>query len=222
MGGKKTLYLLLAIIMLGLLNGCSASVLIPPLPGPFMIPSTIGTAFTAYSIGADERDFQTIVEDEMIETSVQSAILSDKELDLLDLSTYSYNGHVYVVGEYEKKADFQRIRNIVRKCKKTNSLTTYLFANREVPGCSSADDYMLQLAVKGALLEDPTVWGTNFSVKSVQCNIVLLGRVGSKKEAVAARRIAARVKGVRAVKSFIRSSSENHYHSSDRTMASIE
>lgn len=201
----------LILFALSCISGCSASVLFPPLPGPMIIPSSISSAYTAYSISTDERGFQTIVEDEMLETSIQSAILKEKGLNVLDLSTYVYNGHVYVIGTYDEQEDFKRIRKVVKSKDKVNSLTTYLFKEDDSSICNSAEDYLLQLAVKGALLEGESIWGANYAVKSVQCNIVLLGRVGDINEAVAARQIAEQVSGVRSVKTFIRSRQRNRY-----------
>ncbi|NDV25586.1 BON domain-containing protein [Desulfovibrio sp. JC010] len=175
-----------------------------------MIPSSISSVYTAYSISTDERGFQTIVEDEMLETSIQSDILNEKGLNIMDLSTYAYNGHVYVVGEYDEKEDFQRIRKIVKSNKKVNSLTTYLFAEDE-SACGKTDDYLIQTSVKSALLNDNSVWGANIAVKSVQCNVVLMGRVASVNEAITAKQIAANTSGVKGVKSFIRSTRQNKY-----------
>ncbi|WP_239060981.1 BON domain-containing protein [Desulfovibrio sp. JC022] len=206
----RKLQICLALFAIACMSGCSASVLIPPLPGPMMIPSSVGSIYTAYAISTDERGFQTIVEDEMLETSIQSDILNEKKLNIMDLSTYSYNGHVYVVGEYDEKEDFQLIRKIVKKNKKVNSLTTYLFAEKENT-CDKTDDYMIQMAVKSALLNDDSVWGANVAVKSVQCNVVLMGRVASINEAVNAKQIAASIDGVKGVKSFIRSTRHNKY-----------
>ncbi len=206
----RKLFICLALTALTLMSGCSASVLIPPLPGPFMIPSSVGTVYNAYAIGADERGFQTIIEDEMIEAGIQSEILNEKKLNILDLSTYAYNGHVYVVGVYDEKEDFQHIRKIVRKNKNVNSLTTYLFPEND-NACDKADDYVIQMAVKSALLNDDSVWGTNIAVKSVQCNVVLMGRVADINEAITAGKIATGINGVKGVKSFIRSTRQNKY-----------
>ncbi|GEM_PF-122054 len=216
---RKIQVLCLLILVTSLLSGCSASVLIPPLPGPMMIPSSIGSIYTAYAISTDERGFQTIVEDEMLETSIQSDILNTKGLEILDLSTFSYNGNVYIVGEYDEKEDFQRIRKIVKRYEKAHSLTTYLFAEDEKTECSSTDDYLLQMTVKSALLENEDVWGANVAVKSVQCNVVLLGRVGNINEAVTARQVAASINGVKSVKSFIRSTKHNKYLRQNKRIA---
>lgn len=206
----RKLLICLALVALTSMSGCSTSVLIPPLPGPAIIPSSVGSIFNAYAIATDERGFQTIVEDEMLEASIQSDILHEKKLNIMDLSTYSYNGHVYVVGEYDHEEDFQLIRNIVKKKKGINSLTTYLFAE-DAAACSKTADYMIQTSVKSALLNDKSVWGANVAVKSVQCNVVLLGRVASVNEAFKAKQIAADINGVKGVKSFIRSTRHNKY-----------
>lgn len=206
----RKLIICLALLALISISGCSASVLIPPLPGPMMIPSSISSIYTAYAISTDERGFQTIVEDEILETSIQSDILDEKELSILGLSTFAYNGHVYVVGEYDEKKDFKLIRKIVRNKKKVNSLTTYLFAEDE-KACGKTDDYVIQMAVKSALLNDDSVWGANIAVKSVQCNVILMGRVATVNEAITAKRIAASIDGVKGIKSFIRSTRQNKY-----------
>ena len=205
---------LLCLISLSLicLNGCSASILIPPLPGPTMVPSAIGTIYTAYAIGADERGFQTIVEDEIIEAKIQSKIFHQKDLKVLGLSAYSYNGNVYIVGQYDDKKDMSKIRKIVRKSGKVNSLTTFMLPETENSSCNAAEDYILQMQVKEALLENDSVWGTNIAVKSVQCNVVLLGRVGNINEITYAKKIAANIEGVSSVKSFIKSSKQNKYN----------
>lgn len=218
-GMRKIQILCLLILALSILSGCATSVLIPPLPGPMMIPSSIGSLYTAYAISTDERGFQTIVEDEMLETSIQSDILNTKGLEILDLSTYSYNGNVYVVGEYDEKEDFKRIRKIVKRYTKAHSLTTFLFAEKDNAQCGSTDDYMLQMAVKSALLENKDVWGANVSVKSVQCNVILLGRVGNINEAVTAKQVASNINGVKSVKSFIRSSKHNKYLRQNKRIA---
>ena len=168
---KTTVFLLFNLV---LLTGCSASVLIPPLPGPLLVPSAISSIYTAYQISVDERPFQTIIEDEILETSIQSSILKEKELDILDLSTYSYNGNVYVIGTYDKKEDFKHLRKIVKEARKANSLTLYLYPEEKNAACGPFDDRMLQLKVKGDLLSSESVWGTNIAVKSVYCNIILL------------------------------------------------
>ncbi|CCO25381.1 BON domain-containing protein [Maridesulfovibrio hydrothermalis] len=214
-------FLCLLMLISSFLSGCSTSILIPPLPGPTMIPSSIGTLYNAYAISTDERGFQTIIEDEMLETKIQHAILNEKGLEILDISTYAYNGHVYVIGKYDEKEDFQRIRQIVKNTKEANSLTTYLFAEKEEEQCSASDDYLLQMSVKTALLNDDSVWGANVAVKSVQCNIILLGRVGDFNEAVAAKQITARVNGVKSVKTFIRSSRQNKYLRQNKRIAAV-
>jgi hyperosmotically inducible protein len=59
--------------------------------------------------------------------------------------------------------------------------------------------------VKTKLIGDKEIWSTNVDVKTVQCNVVLLGVVGSKKEIDKAIAHTKSVKGVRGIKSFLRS-----------------
>ncbi len=219
---QKLKKLCLLITTLACLNGCTASVLMPPLPGPTMIPSAMGSLYTAYAASVDERGFQTIVEDELLEANIQSKILHQKDLEVLGVSTYSYNGHIYIIGQYDQKEDFDKLRMIVKSSGKVNSLTTFLFAESEDATCNAAEDYILQSEVKAALLDDDSVWGTNIAVKSVQCNIVLLGRVGDINEIEQAKRTAFQIEGVQTVKSFLRSSNHNKYRLHGKKVAILK
>lgn len=210
------------LLIIMLTGGCTASVLIPPLSGPLFVPSTAFSAYQIYQIGNDERSMQTIIEDEFLETSIHAAILKDNELEAMKLSPYSYNGNIYVIGESSDNKDFARIRRVVRRSGKVNSLTTYLYPDTENPKCNDAEDFILETKVKAALLSDQKTRGINVAVKSVQCNIVLLGRVGSYKEAYNIKNVASSVIGTVSVKSFIKPSNINNYKTSRRRIATAE
>jgi hyperosmotically inducible protein len=62
----------------------------------------------------------------------------------------------------------------------------------------------LTAAAKGKLIKDKSIWSTNVDVKTVQCNIVLVGLVGSKEEINKAVAHAKSVEGAKSVKSFLK------------------
>lgn len=209
----------LALLLMLSISGCTAAVLIPPLAGPLFVPSTAVSAYQIYRIGNDERDLQTIIEDEYTESRIIASILKDKDLEVLGLSSYSYNGHVYIVGKYDDKKDFSRISRAVHNSGKVNSLTTYLYPEMENPPCNSAEDIILENKVRAALMENKSTRKINVAVKAVQCNIILLGRVRSSHEINEVKNVTASVGGIASIKSFIRPTFIQHYKIEQRNIA---
>lgn len=217
--GHKIKMIIITLLLALSMSGCTAAVLIPPLSGPLFVPSTASSAYQIYKVSTDERDLQTIIEDEYIESRIHASILDDSELELLELSPYSYNGHIYVVGKFDDKKDFGRISRIVRNSGKVNSLTTYLYPEKENPACNEAEDMILATKVKAALMENRNTRGINIAVKAVQCNVVLLGRVSSPRDIDAVTSVAAYVEGAKSVKSFIRPTNRHRYRLKQRKVA---
>jgi len=132
-------------------------------------------------------------------------LLADETAKFLDVSSYCYTGNVYLVGEYETENQKERAILIARGVKGVASVTPYMLPKREVKGCGSTDNLVITSEVKSKLIGDKEIWSTNVDVKTVQCNVVLLGVVGSKKEIDKAIAHTKSVKGVRGIKSFLRS-----------------
>jgi hyperosmotically inducible protein len=218
----RTKLLLTIILLCFFSSGCTAAVLIPPMIGPMLIPSSAASAYQIYNINNDERDLQTIIEDEYIESRIQASIVQDKDLEVLELSPYSFNGNVYVVGTYDNKKDFSRIRHAVRNAGKVNSLTTYLFPEKENAACNMAQDMVLETKVKAALIENRTTRNVNVAVKSVQCNLILLGRVKNFRDLMAVKNVASNVKGSVSIKSFMRPTDLRKYKSRARNVATAD
>jgi hyperosmotically inducible protein len=58
--------------------------------------------------------------------------------------------------------------------------------------------------VDAKLIADDRIWSTNVDVKAVQCNVVLLGIVGTQQEISRSVAHARSVPGVRSVRSYLR------------------
>jgi len=85
------------------------------------------------------------------------------------------------------------------------SVTTYLLPKKKGDCCETSDNLAIIAKVKARLIKDKEIWSTNIKVKSVQCNVVLLGIVGSKAEIHKIIDHIKSVEGVRSVKSFLKS-----------------
>ena len=159
---------------------------------------------TIYKASVDERDLGTFVDDGRIESSVRARFINDSVVKLRDLSVNSYQGTVYLVGEFEADQQKMRAVKLAREVDGVRRVTVIPFQKRDDPSCGTTDDLSLYAKVKTRLVEDKDIWSTQVDVKVVQCNAVILGLVKSQRDA---DRIVAHtnaVTGVRTVQNYIR------------------
>ncbi|MDC0336531.1 BON domain-containing protein, partial [Pseudodesulfovibrio sp.] len=114
-----------------------------------------------------------------------------------------YEGHAYLIGEYESRAQVERAVAIAKSVEGVHRVTTYMLPKRAQDYCGTTDNLDIYRQVKQLLIADNDIWSTNIDVKTIQCNVVLLGIVGSNKEKADAYAHAKSIKGVRSVKSYI-------------------
>jgi hyperosmotically inducible protein len=164
----------------------------------------LGGCGTIYKAAVDERDIGTFVDDGRIESSVRARYISDGSVKLRDLSVNSYLGIVYVVGEFESDAQKMRAVKLAREVSGVRKVSVVPFPKRDDPTCGTTDDIALYAKIKATLVEDRDIWSTQVDVKTVQCNAVILGLVGSQREADAVVRHVNDTSGVRTVQNLLR------------------
>ena len=180
---KNILSLILFLTMLPFLNSCG----------------------TIYGAAVDERNVGTIASDHQIKAKILNKFADDETVGILDFSVSSYKGHVYLIGEYETKAQKEKAIKLARSEEGVTNLTTYMLPENPKSACGSAQNLELTVKVKAKLIGDKDIWSTNIDVKTMQCTTVLWGLVGSKIEILKAIAHAKSVKGVTRVKSFLTS-----------------
>lgn len=171
----------------------------------FVILAIVCGCTTVYKAAVDERNVRTIASDDKIVLTVSNRFFNDPTIKILDISTDCYNGHVYLIGEYENKKQKNRSVKIASDVEGVKSVTTYLLPKKKGDHCGTSDNLAIIAKVKARLIKDKEIWSTNIKVKSVQCNVVLLGIVGSKAEIHKIIDHIKSVEGVRSVKSFLKS-----------------
>lgn len=171
----------------------------------FIILAIVSGCTTIYKTAMDERNVQTIANDDKIVVTISKRFFDDETVKVLNISANCYNGHVYLVGEYETGKEKERVIEIAKKVEGVKSVTTYLLSKKKGDLCKTSDNLAITAKVKTKLIKDKEIWSTNVGVKTVQCNVVLLGIVGSKGEIRKAIAHAKSVEGVRSVKSFLKS-----------------
>lgn len=172
-----------ALLLLGLNSGCG----------------------TIYGAAVDERPLDTIVSDTSIKTKIVAKFVEDEAIKALDFRVSSYNGHVYLIGEYEKTSQMNQAITLAKSVEGVKDMTTYLVPKKKTDTCGVTDNAAITLKVKTALVKDKEIWSTNIDVATIQCTtVVLWGLVGKKEEIARAKDHANEIDGVKEVLSFIK------------------
>lgn len=167
---------------------------------------TVFGCTTIYKAAVDERNVKTIAADKKITAIITKRFFDDKVIKVLGISPYCYEGHVYLVGEYETAGEKTRAIKIAKKVEGIKSVTTYILRKKKNDNsCGTKKNLEITARVKAKLIKDKGIWSTNVNVKTIQCKVVLVGVVGSKGEINKAVNHAKSVKGVRSVKSYLKS-----------------
>lgn len=169
----------------------------------------LGLAFLSggcavYDVAVEERNPGDWANDEKIELLIEEKFLNDDLVKFMDFDGEVYEGQVYIVGEYESRAQVDRAVELARSVDGVRTVTTYILPKREHDYCGTTDNMEIYTRVKQKHVTDSDIWSTNVDIKTVQCHVILLGIVGSSKEAADAIAHAQSVEGVRKVRSYLK------------------
>jgi hyperosmotically inducible protein len=159
---------------------------------------------TIYKSAVDERSLGDQYSDQKITMDIRGKFTDDEKIKYFDISTYVYDGHVFLVGEYETPDQRSRAVGLARKVEGVKSVTNYFLPKKEDETCGTTENLKLVAKVKKNLIGDGDISSTQIEVKALQCRIILLGLVNSASEINKAIAHAKAVEGVRSVKSFIK------------------
>ncbi|NDV18616.1 BON domain-containing protein [Pseudodesulfovibrio sp. JC047] len=157
-----------------------------------------------YDVAVEERNASQWADDKSISFVIEKEFLADDMVKYLDFDAYSYEGHVYIIGEYESRAQVDRAVQIAKATEGVKTVTTYVLPKRAHDYCGTTDSLDIYAKLKEKLIRDKDIWSTNIEFEVVQCNVVLVGLLGSSGEISRAIGHAKSVPGVRNVKSFLK------------------
>ena len=159
---------------------------------------------TIYKSAVDERSVGGQYNDEKITMAIRKNFSEDEKVKYFDISTYVFNGHVYLVGEYDSKDQKNQAVKLARGVEGVKSVTDYFLPKKKDDTCGTTANLKLATKVKLNLIGDKDIFSTQIEVKALQCRIILLGLVSSASDINRAIALAKSVEGVRSVKSFLR------------------
>jgi hyperosmotically inducible protein len=121
---------------------------------------------------------------------------------LLNVTAECFYGYPFVVGECNNLEEAQRIIEIAQRITEKQPIP-FLMKKGGDDDCNPALNLKISTEVKARLLADKKIFATNVVVKSIQCQAVLLGVLGSKEAILAAIEHSEKVEGVKKVHSFL-------------------
>lgn len=157
-----------------------------------------------YGVAVEERNVGDWANDNKITVQVEEKFLDDETVKFMDFDAHTYEGHVFIVGEYESRDQTTRAVEIAKSIEGVRQVTTYFLPKREHDYCGTTDNLSIYTDIKQKLVGDGDIWSTNVTIKTIQCNVVLLGIVGSDSERAKIISHAKSAAGVRSVKSHLK------------------
>jgi hyperosmotically inducible protein len=161
------------------------------------------TVETAYKVSVDERSLIHIVRDKRLTTEIMAEILKDDMTNILDITAECYYGYPFIIGECNNLEEAQRVMDIAERITGKTPIPSLMKKGGEDDDCNPAVNLKIATEVKALLVADKKIFATNVVVKSVHCQAILLGVLGSKESIIAAIEHAEGVGGVKKVHSFL-------------------
>jgi len=157
---------------------------------------------TIYKASVDERSIRHIIIDKKLSSLIMAELIKDDMTHLLNVTAECFYGYPFVVGECNNLEEAQRIIEIAERITEKQPIP-FLMKKGADDDCNAALNLKISTEVKARLLADKKIFATNVVVKSIQCQAVLLGVLGSKEAILASIEHSEKVDGVKKVHSFL-------------------
>src|SRR5512139_889825 len=136
-----------------------------------IVAGTTGCS-TAYKSAVDQRNLGTQYDDEKITMAIRSKFLEDKGVNYMDISTYCYNGNVYLVGEYEKVEQKNQAVKLAAQVPGVKSVTDHFLPKKKDDSCGTTENLVTEAKVRADLIGDIDLSSTQIETKMIQCQVV--------------------------------------------------
>lgn len=160
------------------------------------------TVKAIYKTSVDERPLRHILKDKKLTALMTAKLLEDNVTNLLDVTAVCYFGYPFVIGQCETIEEAQRIMDIAQEVTGKPAVP-YLLKKGNDDDCNPAINIEIAYETQARLAADKKIFATNVTVKAIQCQIVLLGVLGSKESILATIDHAKKVSGAKKVQSFL-------------------
>jgi len=116
-----------------------------------IILTNTGCVGTIYSAAVDERNVKTFASDKGIELEIMKKLTEEKSGDVIDVSVTSYEGKVFLVGEYKDTAQKTRFLKAAKNVKGVKSVNSYLLKRDKNHPCTTSKNLKITAKVKDSV-----------------------------------------------------------------------
>lgn len=165
--------------------------------------ATVLSQGCVYDMAMEERNVGDYMTDQKISFIINEKFLEDDNVKFRDFDASTFEGHVYIVGEYESREQVARAVEIAKSVEGVTRVTTYMMPKKVNDDCGTSESIDIHASLTNALVGDDTISSSKIDIEIVQCNIILLGIVGSEAEKTAVEGHAHAIPNARGVKSYL-------------------
>lgn len=123
-----------------------------------------------YKAAKDDRSYMTQAHDSRLQLELHKSILLNSPSSLVNISSYVFLGHGFLVGVVENEAERENLIKYSKNVQGLNGISYYLpVKNKTADDSSSA----LEIKLKGMI--EPDYPSSKLTVKVVQNKVVILG-----------------------------------------------
>lgn len=169
-----------------------------------LVLAQILSGCAAYNAAMDERSIGTQYDDRKLSNVIEAKFLEDETVKFMDFDADCYYGQCFIVGEYGSRKQIDRAIAIAKSVEGVQKVTAFAYPKVKDDPCGTADNLEIYAQLKKELVADKEISSTNVKIKTVQCNIVLLGILGSNAERNKVVSHAKAIPGAKSVKSYLK------------------
>jgi len=179
-----TLKKAILILVIFLSPGCAAVPFgIGLIPGaPAYISSLVGGGQSMYATAVDERTTEQQMMDAIIAGHAQAELYKNKQVRAGQITTYSYFGKLYLVGEYDSQEQLKYIYECADKVEGKRAVISCLYLREEAEENGYFHEQATYAELQTQLMADFEVTSTPIEVEIVHGDIILLGVIKEQEE----------------------------------------
>ncbi|BDQ38806.1 hypothetical protein SYK_31660 [Pseudodesulfovibrio nedwellii] len=172
------------ILVIFLSPGCAAVPFgIGLIPGaPAYVSSLVGGSQSMYATAVDERTTEQQMMDAIIAGHAQAELYKSKEVRAGQITTYSYFGKLYLVGEYDSQEQLRYIYECADNVKGKRAIISCLYLRKDMEENEYFHEQAKYADLQTQLMADFEVTSTPIEVEIVHGDMILLGVIKGKEE----------------------------------------
>ncbi len=161
------------------------------------------SACTSHKSAPNSRNSKNQLTDTEKAFLIHEKITEDENLNLYNVYVHVYNNKAYLVGICDGKINAIRAKELAYSVNGIFFVKTHFVEKDKTNTYRAIDDFGITTDIKTALGNNKDIWSNNVSVKTLQCNVVLLGIMATEQDIEIVVNTARNTKKVEHVENFL-------------------